>query len=442
MNGLMSPCGVQNRSNEIKSSSGRGYGKCYMARNSNPKITGCRDQGAERQLDSPDLRERARESRALAALNHSNIVDIYDSGEFQGAPYIVMEYIRGETVAEKIKRRAPLTISEKLKMMTELCAGLAHAHEAGIVHRDIKPANLMVDQRRCLKILDFGIARVDEGSMTRASVQVTQFNMRIGTPGYMSPEQIEGDEIDRRSDIFAVGAVLYELLCYREAFSGSSTRQIENKVLQAAPPARVVLPRSRPRDCAIVRRRWREGSQSAFRTQSHSSRRWSINAGGGAGCAHTSAVRSTPPRRRHPPRRGSATPRRAGYQRSLAVYQDGAVDAASRFAIEASRKIQTPRRARMRRRSSQQLERHVCILDRPPSPSMNLGQLGWLHDATVVRTSARPMGKARAILAQAVRTAPPLARSALFLPAAAAPDCSSSVVGCSIFVCVSTRRPG
>ena len=98
-------------------------------------------------LDSGDLRERfAREARALAALNHPNIVDIYDYGEFQGSPYIVMEYVRGETLAEKIKRRAPLTIGQKLKLMSELCAGLAHAHEAGIIHRDIKPANLMVEQ--------------------------------------------------------------------------------------------------------------------------------------------------------------------------------------------------------------------------------------------------------------------------------------------------------
>src|SRR5215216_6499764 len=219
---------------DIKSLIGTGgMATCYLARDSNPKISRLvAIKVLNASLDSPDLRERfARESRALAALSHSNIVNIYDSGEFQGAPFIVMEYIRGETLAEKIKRRAPLTLSEKLKMMIELCAGLAHAHEAGIIHRDIKPANLMIDQHGRLKILDFGIARVAEGSMTRVSVQVTQFNMRIGTPGYMSPEQIEGDEIDRRSDIFAVGTVFYELLSYREAFSGSSTRQIENKVI-------------------------------------------------------------------------------------------------------------------------------------------------------------------------------------------------------------------
>jgi serine/threonine protein kinase len=343
VNGLMSPMTVSRIGRyEIKSLIGAGgMATCYLARDSNPKISRLvAIKVLNASLDSPDLRERfARESRALAALNHSNIVDIYDSGEFQGAPYIVMEYIRGETVAEKIKRRAPLTIGEKLKMMTELCAGLAHAHEAGIIHRDIKPANLMVDQRRCLKILDFGIARVAEGSMTRASVQVTQFNMRIGTPGYMSPEQIEGDEIDRRSDIFAVGAVFYELLSYREAFSGNSTRQIENKVLQAAPaPLVSLIPDLDPEIAAIVARALEKDPNNRFQDaesleQALEHQRWRLGP-----AAHTPPpVRSTPPPTPTPTPGWGTLDSRAElvYQRSMAVYQDGAVDAARRFAIEA-----------------------------------------------------------------------------------------------------------
>jgi serine/threonine protein kinase len=339
VNGLMSPMTVSRIGRyEIKSLIGAGgMATCYLARDSNPKISRLvAIKVLNASLDSPDLRERfARESRALAALNHSNIVDIYDSGEFQGSPYIVMEYIRGETVAEKIKRRAPLTIAEKLKMMTELCEGLAHAHEAGIIHRDIKPANLMVDQRRCLKILDFGIARVAEGSMTRASVQVTQFNMRIGTPGYMSPEQIEGEEIDRRSDIFAVGAVFYELLSYREAFSGNSTRQIENKVLQAAPaPLVSLIPDLDPEIAAIVTRALDKDPNKRFQdaeslAQALEHQRWRLGP-----AAHTPPPsRSTPPPTPTPGARDSRA--EVVYQRSIAVYQDGAVDAARRFAIEA-----------------------------------------------------------------------------------------------------------
>jgi Protein kinase domain/Divergent InlB B-repeat domain len=339
VNRLMSPMNVSRIGRyEIKSLIGAGgMATCYLARDSNPKISRLvAIKVLNASIDSPDLRERfARESRALAALSHSNIVDIYDSGEFQGAPYIVMEYIRGETVAEKIKRRAPLTIGEKLKMMGELCDGLAHAHEAGIIHRDIKPANLMVDQRRCLKILDFGIARVAEGSMTRASVQVTQFNMRIGTPGYMSPEQIEGDEIDRRSDIFAVGAVFYELLSYREAFSGNSTRQIENKVLQAAPaPLVSLIPDLDPEIAAIVTRALDKDPNKRFQdaesfAQALEHQRWRLGP-----AAHTPPPsRATPPPTPTPGARDSRA--EVVYQRSMAVYQDGAVDAARRFAIEA-----------------------------------------------------------------------------------------------------------
>ena len=214
-----------------------GMGSLYLARDTNPntnRLVAVKLLLAN--LDSGDLRERfAREARALAALNHPNIVDIYDSGEFQGSPFIVMEYVRGETLAEKIKRRAPMSLAQQLKLMVELCSGLAHAHDAGIVHRDIKPANLMVDQYGRLKILDFGIARVSEGLTRFGGVQVTQLNMRIGTPGYMSPEQIEGGDIDRRSDIFAVGAVCYELVSFHEAFTGTNTRQVENKVLQSQP---------------------------------------------------------------------------------------------------------------------------------------------------------------------------------------------------------------
>ena len=121
-----------------------------------------------------------------------------------------------------------------------------------MIHRDVKPANLMVDPQGRLKVVDFGIARVAE-SLTRAGVQVTQLNMQVGTPGYMSPEQIEGADIDPRSDIFAVGAVAYELLTGHEAFSGANTRQIERKVLEAQPTPILSLVRDLdPAICNIV----------------------------------------------------------------------------------------------------------------------------------------------------------------------------------------------
>jgi len=217
---------------------GGGMGTLYLARDTNPttrRLVALKLLNAN--LDSAELRERfSREAQSLAALSHPNIVVIYDSGQFRDAPFIVMEYIRGETLAETIRRRADMSLSQKLQLLSELCAGLAHAHDSDIIHRDIKPANLMVDPHGRLKILDFGIARASEIGRTRAGIQLTRLNVQIGTPGYMSPEQIEAQPIDTRSDIFAVGAVAYELIAYREAFTGATTRQIENKVVGEDPP--------------------------------------------------------------------------------------------------------------------------------------------------------------------------------------------------------------
>ena len=324
---------------EVKTLIGAGgMGSLYLARDTNPntnRLVALKLLNAT--LESVELRERfAREARALAALNHPSIVDIYDSGEFQGSPFIVMEYVRGETLAEKIKRKAPLTVGQKLKLMVELCSGLAHAHEAGIIHRDIKPANLMVDRFGRVKILDFGIARMTERSLTRMATQMTQVNVRIGTPGYMSPEQIEGGEIDRRSDIFAVGAVCYELIAYREAFTGTNTRQVENNVLEGR-RARLssIVPDLDPAIEAIIDKalaldpRDRYQDASAFE-EALERQRWKL----GPEEAPTPAPRSTPaPVRKSGPRPDSRAD--AAYQRSLAVYEEGAVEAARRFAIEA-----------------------------------------------------------------------------------------------------------
>ena len=325
---------------EVKTLIGAGgMGSLYLARDTNPntnRLVALKLLLAN--LDSEELRERfSREARALAALNHPNIVDIYDSGEFQGSPFIVMEYVRGETLAEKIKRRAPMTLGQKLKLMAEMCSGLQHAHEAGIIHRDIKPANLMIDMQGRLKILDFGIARVSEG-LTRMGLQVTQLNMRIGTPGYMSPEQIEGGEIDRRSDIFAVGTVCYELLTYREAFTGANTRQIENKVLASNPePLTSVLPDLDPQLEVIVGRALAKDPKARYQDaaaleEAFERLRWNL---GRAETPMPTPPRVTPHPSGSPGGKGADSRAEVGYQRCLAVYAEGAHDAARRFAIEA-----------------------------------------------------------------------------------------------------------
>lgn len=182
-------------------------------------------------LRDANLHQRfVQEARSAGALTHPNIVTVHDFGEVDGAPYLVMEYVRGQQVAVVIKRREPVPLATKLEWLEGLCAGLHYAHESKIIHRDIKPQNLMVDERGTLKILDFGIARVAESGLTKMS-------MVIGTPGYMSPEQIESRSIDRRSDIFSAGAVAYALISYREAFEGDSVASVMHRVITADPPS-------------------------------------------------------------------------------------------------------------------------------------------------------------------------------------------------------------
>ena len=320
---------------EIKSLIGRGgMGDLYLAYDPNTsRLVVLKLLNAT--LDSTELRERfAREARALAALNHPNIVNIYDTGEFDDAPFIVMEYVRGETLAEMIKRRAPLSIGQKLTLMMELCAGLAQAHNADIVHRDIKPANLMVDQQGRLKILDFGIARVTEDNRTRVG-PLTQVNMMIGTPGYMSPEQLEAGEVDHRSDIFAVGAVCYELLSSREAFGGIDTQQVERRVLAAKPaPLSSLVPGIDPEIDEIIQRALKRDPNKRYQDAATFEK-----------ALERVRLRMGPDERAEPPRpapplqsaggKSRAVRAEAAYQRALEAARTSAGDAARRFAVEA-----------------------------------------------------------------------------------------------------------
>jgi serine/threonine protein kinase len=200
-------------------------------------------------LELPDAAERfTREARSAAALNHANIVTVHDFGDVALQPYIVMEYVQGETLAEIIRRKAPVSAIDKLRWMEELCAGVAYAHQVGVIHRDIKPTNLMIDRSGRLKILDFGIAKMLGTLATNATAL-------IGTPGYMAPEQILGKAIDHRSDLFSIGVVLYELLAYAEAFPGENVPAITHRILTGEPtPIGQLVPDIHPALVAIVER--------------------------------------------------------------------------------------------------------------------------------------------------------------------------------------------
>src|SRR5262245_3712462 len=145
-------------------------------------------------FDSSELRERfVREARAVASLRHPCIVTLFEYGDHQGQPFIVMEYVDGKTLAALVGAGTPMSLTRRLQLAQDLCRGLEHAHKAGIIHRDIKPANIMVDAEGTLKILDFGIAK-------RGHAGVTHISSLVGTPQYMSPEQVGGKAVTRRSD--------------------------------------------------------------------------------------------------------------------------------------------------------------------------------------------------------------------------------------------------
>jgi len=166
----------------------------------------------------PALKARfKREARAAAKLNHPNIITIYEVGEEQNSAYIAMEYVDGESLKEVLAREE-LQIPETLDLAIQICEGLSEAHRAGIVHRDLKPANILLDKKGRVKIADFGLARL------AGATQLTSEGTVMGTPAYMSPEQVRGEPLEARSDIFSLGVVLYELLTRRLPFPGQIDR--------------------------------------------------------------------------------------------------------------------------------------------------------------------------------------------------------------------------
>jgi serine/threonine protein kinase len=156
------------------------------------------------------------ESKLAGRLSHPNVVQVFDAGEWEGNPYIVMEYVPGDTIAQ----RGKLSHSEAVPLALQACAGLQHAHNAGLVHRDVKPANLLVREDDVLKVADFGIARAAE--LTR----LTQHGTVLGTAAYLSPEQAAGEEVTIATDIYSLAAVVYELLTGRAPYEFESLAEL------------------------------------------------------------------------------------------------------------------------------------------------------------------------------------------------------------------------
>ncbi len=181
-----------------------------------------------------------REVRAVARLNHRNIVQVYDFGTEGDVAFIVMEYINGKELKDFFDANQRFDIKTSFRLMSELLDALDFAHDAGIIHRDIKPANVMVDAEGHAKLTDFGVARVVDPDGAAAG-EATQTGTVVGTPAYMSPEQIQGQTIDHRTDIFSAGIILYQFLTGQKPFEGNQWA-LAKKIIQDDPvwPSKLV----------------------------------------------------------------------------------------------------------------------------------------------------------------------------------------------------------
>ena len=221
-----------------------GMGEVYRAKDLRLQRTVAIKVLRHRTKTGPEYRQRfEREGRAISSLNHPHICQLYDVGDYDGAGYIVMEYLDGQTLAQRLKQ-GPLPLEEALRYAIQIAGALDRAHRNGIVHRDLKPANIMLTEHGA-KLLDFGLARrvefrpaVDEESgVGTLTTDLTGKGSIVGTVPYMAPEQLEGKEADARTDIFALGAVLYEMLTGKRAFEGQNQASLISAIMTSDPPA-------------------------------------------------------------------------------------------------------------------------------------------------------------------------------------------------------------
>jgi eukaryotic-like serine/threonine-protein kinase len=207
-----------------------------------------------------DLRKRFhREAQSAARLNHPNIITVYDFGEEHGKIYMAMELLEGNDLKDTIGRHTPYTLDQKLGLMEQIAEGLAFAHAKDVVHRDLKPANIHIQPNGQIKIMDFGLAKLASSDMTRAG-------MIMGTPNYMSPEQVRGEKADSRSDVFSLGAVFYELLANRKPFEADSLHAVLFQVMQNEPEALLnLVPDVPPMLAQVVEKAMAKDSALRFR---------------------------------------------------------------------------------------------------------------------------------------------------------------------------------
>jgi len=242
------------------------------------------------------------EAQAAAALNHPNIVSIFHVGQYEGSPYIVTELLHGETLRGRI-RHGPMRLREAIDVGVDIARGLAAAHDAGITHRDLKPENIFVTKDGRVKILDFGLAKLQPSKAASAEGPTASFQQQtspghvLGTVGYMSPEQVRGQAADTRSDIFGAGAVLYEILTGKRAFHKATSAETMSAILNEDPPAvSQIAPSVPPGMQRVVNRCLSKNPEQRF--QHASDLGFALEALSDSGSAGTDAIREqTSPKR-------------------------------------------------------------------------------------------------------------------------------------------------
>src|ERR1051325_9569190 len=220
------------------------------------------------------LQRFEQEARAAGGLNHPGLVTIFDVGSIDGAPYIVMELLEGQSLRDVLgdPQPAALPVRKAIDYAIQAAQALAVAHEKGIIHRDLKPENLFVTPDRRLKILDFGLAKLapdskDPDGRRRKSRHLTSTGFVVGTPGYMSPEQVRAAPVDQRTDIFSLGSILYEMLAGKPAFDRASAVETMHAVLNDEPqPIKELVPAISPALAALVRRCLEKNPRERFRS--------------------------------------------------------------------------------------------------------------------------------------------------------------------------------
>jgi len=210
-----------------------GMGEVYLARDSKlGRLVALKVLPLPFVVDGDRLSRFQREARALSALNHPNLVTIYEVGEAKGLHFIAMELIEGKTLSSF---RDKLSLKELLPIIAQVAEALGAAHQSGIIHRDVKPDNVMVRPDGYAKVLDFGLVKLAEVEFSPRTSAQTQLGTAMGTLAYMSPEQASGEQVDHRTDIWSLGVVIYELATGQKPFTGDSRPAIINKILSAQP---------------------------------------------------------------------------------------------------------------------------------------------------------------------------------------------------------------